>query len=62
MIVSFTTAMTALGVELGDFINVRHHRLVDLIGTPAMNYKRWEVIGISYNLDDFKIDIRAIEV
>ena len=62
MIVSFTTAMTALGVELGDFINVRHHRLVDLIGTPTMNYKRWEVIGISYNLDDFKIDIRAIEV
>lgn len=62
MIVRFTTAMTALGVELGDFINIRHHRLVDLIGTPAMNYKRWEVIGIRYNLDDFKIDIRAIEV
>ena len=60
--VRFVTWENALGVELGDFINVRHTRINNVFETAWMQYQKWEVYKIVYNLDNHQILIEAIEV
>jgi len=60
--VDLTTWQNALGVELGDYINVRNNRLDDLFTTAEMNRKKWEVIRRIDNLDNHQISLTAIEV
>ena len=61
-IASFSTSLNALAVELGDYINIRHHRVTEVLGTPTSLVQKWEVIKISHDLDSQQITIEAIEV
>jgi len=60
--VTLTTKMTAIGHELGDFINIRDARVVDLFGTATAYIKKWEIVEINQNLDNCEITITAVEV
>lgn len=60
--IKFSTGLNAIGIELGDFICVKHHRLQDIFGVPTERIKKWEVIRINHNLDAHNITFEAIEV
>ena len=62
MLCTFTVGLSGLAHEVGDFINIRHDRLKDLIGTATMNTKKWEIQEINTSLSDFTITIKAMEV
>jgi hypothetical protein len=54
--------MTAIGHELGDFINIRDARVIDLFGEAVGYRKKWEIIALQQNLDACEINLTAIEV
>ena len=60
--VTLTTKMTATGHELGDFINIRDARVIDLFGTATAYIKKWEIIEKRTDLDNCEITITAVEV
>lgn len=60
--VRFDTKETALALEQGEIINVRHRRVYDLFGTVTSDRKKWHVYDISHNVKRAVITIKAIEV
>lgn len=62
LIAEFTTSINGLAHEVGDFINIRHYLIENLVGTAEMNVKKWEIINTELSLDGYNISIFAIEV
>jgi len=60
--VRFTTGLNGIAHDVGDLINVRHHRIRGIFGTPTTNVKKWEIIKIDFDLENYNIVIEAIEV
>jgi len=61
-VVSFWNPGTAVGFEIGDYINIRHTRLRNLLGEAAMYSQKWEIKMIRYDLDKHRIFIKALQV
>jgi hypothetical protein len=61
-IVTVTTKFNAIGLELGDFVNIRDDRINDLFGETTAALKKWEIIRKQVDLNNMKITFTTIEV
>ena len=61
-IVDFVTFFNAIGLEIGDLINVRHSALSDSMLNATVNTQKWMVIGIGITWHPAEIKITAIEL
>jgi len=58
----FKTWLNGCGVELWDFINVRHPVINGLLGSATELTQKWLVVDIQYDLKRDEIEITAVEI
>ena len=62
MRVTFETFWNAVGLQIGDVINVRSVELSDSLLSATVNSQKWQVVDINRKWRPHKITIKAIEV